>query len=329
MSERRHRAAPGTQAPAGSDQAAAPSSGRALGFAACALASAFWGCGFFFGKVALAEMNVGAMVFYRFAFAVLGLAPFLVSHRPHFSRREWGALALCSFFGVPLQFLIQFRGLSLTTVSHASLMVGTMPVILAVGATLFAHERLPALGWAALAVSTTGAALIALGGHHRPGAGGPSLAGDLLVVASMVIALVWILINQHLVRSHNPVVVTTWGTLLGWLMLFVCVPPIWGLPPVHGISLRAWAALAGSGLLCTAATTLLWNWGMTRVPASQAGVLLNMEPLMGSLLGVLVLHEQLGGAAYVGGGMILAAALGLTTRQSAAVSKATKVVPAA
>ena len=61
-----------------------PSNRRALGFAACTLASALWGCGFFFGKIALAEMNVGAMVFYRFAFAILGLAPLLFTHRAHF-----------------------------------------------------------------------------------------------------------------------------------------------------------------------------------------------------------------------------------------------------
>jgi len=84
--------------------------GHALGFAACALASVFWGCGFFFGKIALAEMNVGAMVFYRFAFAILGLAPMLFTHRPQLNRREWGWLLLGSFLGIPLQFLIQFRG---------------------------------------------------------------------------------------------------------------------------------------------------------------------------------------------------------------------------
>ena len=64
----------------------------------------------------------------------------------------------------------------------------------------------------------------------------------------------------------------------------------------------------------TATTTLLWNWGMTQVPASQAGILLNMEPLIGSLLGVLILHEQLGVLAYIGGAMILAAAITLTTQ---------------
>ncbi len=44
-------------------------------------------------------------------------------------------------------------------------MVGTMPVILAVGATLFAHERMDRTGWFALAVSTLGATLIAFSTH--------------------------------------------------------------------------------------------------------------------------------------------------------------------
>ncbi len=308
------------------DKAITPTSGRALGFAACALASCFWGCGFFFGKIALAEMNVGAMVFYRFAFAVLGLAPMLFTHRVDLNRREWRLLALGSLLGVPLQFLLQFYGLSITTVSHASLMVGTMPVFLAVGATLFAHERLHVLGWIALAVSTSGAALIALGGtHHAATANGPTLAGDLCVVVSLAIALFWILINKRLLATHSPIVVTAWGMLLGWLMLFAFVPPIWGLPPVHGVSLKAWAALAASGLLCTAATTLLWNWGMTRVPASQAGVLLNIEPLMGSLLGVFLLQEHLGPLAAIGGGMIILAAITLTTKASGPVPAAPEV----
>jgi drug/metabolite transporter (DMT)-like permease len=289
---------------------------RLVGFAACAAASMFWGCGFFFGKIALTEMNSGAMVLYRFLFACVGLLPFVVTHRPRLNAREWRILLLASFLGVPLQFLIQFHGLSLTTVSHASLMVWTMPVILAVGATYFAKERLHAVGWVSLTVSTTGAALIAFGGTYRAGGGGPSAAGDLLVVLSMGIALFWLLLNQRLVADHSPVVVTAYGTFAGTAMLVLWVPVQYGMPPVHGISLKVWLALAASGVLCTATTTLLWNWGMTRVPASQAGVLLNMEPLMGSLLGVLVLGDRLGPVAIVGGAMILVAAITLTTHST-------------
>jgi drug/metabolite transporter (DMT)-like permease len=291
---------------------------RALGFAACAVASCFWGCGFFFGKIALEEMNSSFMVLYRFLFAMPVLLPFLITHRPGLNRREWGWLVLASFLGVPLQFLIQFYALSITTVSHAALMVGTMPVILAVGAAVWAHERMDRVGWMALAGSTCGAALIALGGGGQA-KGGATLAGDLLVVVSMLIALFWILINKKLVESHSPVVVTTYGLGIGTLILLVWVPLRYGMPPVAGVSLKAWLALAGSGVLCTAATTLLWNWGMTQVPASQAGALLNMEPLIGSLLGVFVLGESLGPSAWVGGGLILASAVTLTTRSTTRV----------
>jgi drug/metabolite transporter (DMT)-like permease len=291
---------------------------RALGFAACAVASCFWGCGFFFGKIALAEMSFAHMVLYRFLFTIVALFPLLVTHRAGLNRREWGLLAVASFFGVPLQFLIQFYALSITTVSHAALMVGTMPVILAVGAAVFAHERMDRVGWMALVGSMCGAALIALsrGAHAK---GGATLEGDLLVVVSLLIALSWILINKELMERHSPVVVTAYGLGIGTLMLMVWVPVRYGMPPVAGVSVKAWLALAASGVLCTATTTLLWNWGMTQVPASQAGVLLNMEPLIGSLLGVLVLGERLGPSAWVGGGLILASAVTLTTRSKTRV----------
>jgi drug/metabolite transporter (DMT)-like permease len=291
---------------------------RALGFLACGLASCFWGCGFFFGKIALAEMSSAHMVLYRFLFAMPILLPLLVTHRPGLNPREWAWLALASFLGVPVQFLIQFYALSITTVSHAALMVGTMPVILAVGAAFFAHERMDWVGWAALAGSTCGAGLIALGGGEHS-AGGATLAGDLLVVVSLVIALFWLLINKELVGRHSHVVVTAYGLLIGTMMLVVWVPLRYGIPPMTGVSTKAWLALAASGVLCTAATTLLWNLGMTKVPASQAGVLLNMEPLMGSLLGVLALRERLGPSAWVGGGLILASAVTLTTRSKTRV----------
>jgi len=288
---------------------------RALGFGACALASSLWGCGFFFGKIALAEMGFAHMVLYRFLFAMVVLAPLLITHRPHLELRHWGVLLVSSFLGVPLQFLIQFRGLSLTTVSHASLMVGTMPVLLAVGATSFAREQMDGVGWMTLVASTCGAALIALGGKSQAGTGQSSLTGDSLVVLSLVVALFWVLLNKQLIEEHSPIMVTAYGLFLGTIMLSIWVPLKYGFPPVSGISLSVWIALAASGVLCTATTTLLWNWGMTQVPASEAGVLLNIEPLMGSLLGVLVLKETLGPSAWAGGGLIVAAAVTLTSRK--------------
>ncbi len=284
---------------------------RSLGFLACGSAGALWGTGFYFGKIALREMSVGHMVFYRFLFALVPAIPIAFRRAEPWSRRDWTILAVAAFFGIPLQFLIQFKGLSLTTLAHASLMIGTMPVVLAAAAALFLHERLDALGWCALAGSTLGACLIALAGKST---GGASLAGDALVVLSMVIALVWILGNKQLLTRHSALTVSVRSLVVGSGFLAVWIPLEYGRPPLHGVSAPAWGALAASGLLCTAATTLLWNWGMTQVPASQAAMFLNLEPVMGSLLGVWAFHERLGPAAWLGGAMIVASATLLTTR---------------
>ncbi|MBV8674499.1 MAG: DMT family transporter [Acidobacteriaceae bacterium] len=283
-----------------------------LGYGACALAGTLWGTGFYWGKIALTQLSVGHMVLYRFFFASLGLLPVL--RRPGLNRREWLLLLTASFLGIPVQYLLQFYGLSLTTVSHAALMVGTMPVILAIGATIFTHERLGPLGWIALAGSSCGVTLITLSGTRAQSAqGGPSLPGDLIVVVSLMLSLGWILLNRHLMQGHSPLVVTAYGVLSGTAMLVVWVLATSGPPPVHGISSRVWFALAASGLLCTASTMLLWNWGIHRVPASRAGVFLNIEPAMGSILGVALLGDRLGPGAWVGGAMIIAAAIILTS----------------
>ena len=134
-----------------------------------------------------------------------------------------------------------------------------------------------------------------------------------MIVASLMISLVWILMNQRLLRDHSPLVVTAYGLMTGGVMLAIWVFAVDGPPPVH-VSLQAWLSLAASGLLCTASTTLLWNWGLTRVPASRGGVFLNLEPMIGSLLGVFVLRERLGPAAWLGGAMILGAAITMTSR---------------
>jgi len=296
-----------------------------LGYGACAMAGCLWGTGFYFGRLALNEMSVEHMVLYRFLFACVGMLPVALLNRVRLTRGEWKMLLVSAAFGIPIQFLIQFHGLARTTVSHAALMVGSMPVLLGVAAALFAGERLDMVGWLALVGSTIGAALIVLGGHRGPAVRGePTLAGDLMVVLSLCTALAWILLSKKLMQSHSAVVVTSYSILSGTVMLaFWILGPLalnpWLAhkaqpPPFLQVSSTAWIALAISGIACTATTTLLWNWGIHHVPASRAGVFLNIEPALGSYLGVRLLGEHLGPHAWLGGALILTAAIILTTR---------------
>jgi drug/metabolite transporter (DMT)-like permease len=265
------------------------------------------------------------MVLYRFLFATLGMLPVALGNRVRLTAGEWRTLLAAAAFGIPIQFLLQFHGLERTTVSHASLMVGTMPVLLAAAATAFAGERLDGFGWLALIASSAGVALVALGGSHATtGRETPTLPGDLLVLASLVMALVWVLLSKKLMETVSPKVVSAYTILSGTAMLAAIELGSRALAPLtHSrsepfpfahVSGTAWAALAIGGLFCTAATTLLWNWGIHHVPASRAGVFLNIEPALGSILGVELLGERLGPYAWLGGALIIGSAVAMTVR---------------
>lgn len=275
---------------------------------ALALAGCFWGTGFFFGKIALEEMGVTENVALRFLVASILLLPVLARKwktptAPHFA---W--ILLAAITGVPLQFLLQFQGLARTTVSHASLLVGILPVLLALSAALFLGERLHGIEWSMLLLSALGAVLIAMSSSRIAGEnGGPTVSGDLMVLASLCLALVMILCTKRFIPRYGALFLTALMLVLGTAVLLVWAELTHSLRWHH--SPRAWLAVVAQGVFATAGAYALWNWALEHTSASRAGVFLNLEPVMGTLLGVGFLHESLGLAAILGGLLIIASAL--------------------
>jgi drug/metabolite transporter (DMT)-like permease len=272
-----------------------------------ALAGCLWGTGFLFGKIALREMTVAENVFFRFLFACPILVAILIGKRKPFASRDFLWLVAAAVVGVPVQFLMQFKGLQLTTVSHASLIVGTLPVFIACSSTLFLRERLSASEWVVLLLSPAGVLAIAFSAGRSSQPAGPTVLGDLLVLLSMCAAAGSILVTKHLMANYDSLHITVWMLTIGAVLLFLgleCFDPV----RFH-FSPTSWGAAAAQGLLATAGAYLAWNWGLERVAASRAGVFLNLEPLVGTMLGVSLLHERLGPTAILGGALIIGPAV--------------------
>lgn len=288
------------------------SGGALLATLSLAAAGSLWGTGFLFGKIAFTEMTVAENVAFRFLVGSICLAPVLFRRAKPFASRDLLLLAFAGLIGVPVQFLVQFKGLQLTTVSQASLMVGTLPMLLALSSALFLHERLKPHEWGVLSLSAIGAVLIALSASQAGHASSSTARGDLLVLVSMIAAVVMILTTKRLMSEYHPLQVTAAMIIMGTALLLVWVEAT--QPVRFHFSAKAWMAVVAQGVLATTMAYVLWNWGLARVPAARAGVFLNMEPLIGAILGVTFLHESLGALAILGGAMIIGSAVYFSTR---------------
>ncbi len=286
---------------------------RRRAFAALFAAGTLWGATFLVGKLVLRSVGPTWLIAERFALAVLVLLPFVpwralrrTLHARPADARLAGQVLLGAFLAGPVTFVLGFEGLARTTASGAALLVAVAPPLLAVGAALVDGERAGRAAWTAIAVSAVGVALLV--GSPGPGR---TLTGDALCAAGMVGAVAWTLVSRRIARRLGTVAAVVVQFACGVLMLVPLAlvregPP----PPMDGPTALGVVFL---GVVCTAVTFSLFTWGVQRVEAARAGVISNIEPVIGSVLGVAVLGEHLGPWAVAGGALLVAAAL-LATR---------------
>lgn len=270
---------------------------------ALAAAAALWGLSFIFGKIALRALPATHVVLGRFVIGSALLVPISRYWFPDVTvaREDRIRFVFAAVLMVPISFLLQFEGLDRTSAARASLIIGAAPPIMAVASVLVGTDRLSAGEWMAVAASVFGVFLMV----GRPDAPGDT-AGDLMVLGSIITLTVWSIVTKDLMDRYPPLYTTATcmaGGTLALLPIALTVPGI----PSFDLDAMTWIALGVLGAGCTALTYALWNWGLRHVGVARSGVFLNIEPVVGALLGVVILGDVLDGITVTGGLLILSA----------------------
>ena len=274
---------------------------RRRALVALTIAGLLWGSTVPLSKIALTWLPPGWLTAIRFAVAA---AVLLAVTRPR-GRAAWSPKVLAwGAAGYGGTVLLQNTGITRTSVSHAALLIGTAPVMVAIIAVMWHRSVVRPAAWAGFAVSLGGVGLIAAGGG-----GGANLAGDGMVLASVLLSAVFTVGQTRLLRGRDPIAVTAVQFLGAALVTAPFSALTESLPsaPAHAASLLAVVALIAGGTLVP---FTLFAFGQSRLPAEVAGAFLNIEPLVGAVAGVVVFGNpagpaQLGGGAAILGGIAL------------------------
>jgi drug/metabolite transporter (DMT)-like permease len=274
---------------------------RRLALLSLTIAGLFWGLGFPLGKLALREVGPAHMVLLRFLVASLASIPFAFrSSEARGLFRSPPVLWAGVFYGVA--FLIQFEGLAGVTVTLAALLVGAMPALVAVAAYL-TGETVTRTSWIGVAGATIGAALIA----GKPGGAGTA-AGISLSLLSLVVFLAWLLVSKRAPNTRSALAVPAVMLIVATATVIPLALALHGLPPIR-LRPVAWSGIVGQGLLSTFAATAAWQYGAARVDSASAGVFINIEPLVGAVVGITLFHDPVGIPVLVGGFAIVAGSI--------------------
>lgn len=287
-----------------------------LPFFAIFLAHLIWAVNFLVAKVTLTEIPPMSLGFLRFLLAGLLLLPFLLTHsKPQKIRAAdipnlFILGALMSTFHIALFYL----GITKTSVSSASTLTATIPVLSVTASWIFLKEKIYTVNLVGILLGLIG--VISIIGLPLLNFTNPSdwqtLLGNLLILLSVITWIAGSLFSKKLSATYSALTLTAVIFLVGTVTFIIpalneyATNPLW----VRQLSLIGILGLVYISFASSVSAYFLFEWGLSKLGVIKTSLFQYTEPVFAIVLAVLILGEQLRvslvvGAILVGVGVYL------------------------
>ncbi len=281
------------------------------GLTAGLTAAAIWGAMYVVSKVVMETIQPFTLITSRL---LLGIAVlyFVIIKRGgmKITRRSFWQVFWVGTIGYGISLGFQFVGTKLSTAANGSLVTSATPAFVLLFAAVVLGEKITPRRLAALGIATLG--VVAVIDPRTAQLESDLFWGNIsLVLAAITWALYSVLIRK--VTREVDVLTTSMVAFVGGLV--VSVPLSMLEISKFGVGQITPAILAGIlflGIISTALAMFLWNTAFAELPAGVASLTFFAQPVVGTILGVFFLGDQITplfitGGILIGAGIVIAA----------------------
>lgn len=233
------------------------------------------------------------LVWCRYVVAVVFLLLFcaIKGIKWHWDWHNGLLMILAGIIGDAISIVTQETGTWLSSAQAGSVITASTPTFMVIFAWLLLHERITRAKVVSLVLATMG--VIVIVGVHFTGT--HVLTGVLfLIIAALTWALMSV-INKMIAPTYDVLEITTVATMVAIICLTPFVVGNWQttLGHVDFSTFSVWGSLLYLGAISTATAFVMWNHGVQLLNAASSGLFFLFQPIVGTLLGWLLLGEQI------------------------------------
>jgi len=291
-----------------------------VGAVCLSLAASLWGGMYVVSKYVLDFIPPFTLVWLRYVIAFVFLYAILLAVRKKTGRsqtmakRDWLLLVWIGFIGYFVSISFQFIGTKLSNAHTGSLITAATPAFIVIFARFVLKEKITLRKIVSMLLATLGVVII-IGWDVNVG---DYFWGSLILVGA---AVTWALLSVYVkVASErmSSLTITTYAILFA--ILFTTPAMVWELQS-HDVFYKSALIIIGVlylGIVSTAGAFFLWNKGLELMDAGIGSLFFFFQPLVGTFLGWLLLHEQLSPHFFIGGAFIVAGVVIVTIQNKTA-----------
>ncbi|ALC52131.1 EamA/RhaT family transporter [Bacillus thuringiensis] len=282
-----------------------------LGAIYLSLAASIWGGMYVVSKYVLDFIPPLTLVWLRFIIAfvvlygILKLAEKKQKKKVTIRKKDWLLFAWIGFIGYFISITCQFIGTKLSDAHTGSLVTSATPAFMVIFAALILKEKLTARRLLSTIIATIGV-IIVIGWDIEIGS---YFIGTIILVGA---AITWALLSIYVKIASiqfSSLVITTYAIFFS--LFFITPFMIWELQATSIGTVNTYVILGVLylGIVSTAGAFFLWNKGLELLDASIGSLFFFFQPIVGSLLGWLLLNETLNSNFFIGGILIICSVL--------------------
>ncbi|PGN42760.1 EamA family transporter [Bacillus cereus] len=282
-----------------------------LGAICLSLAASIWGGMYVVSKYVLDFIPPLTLVWLRFIIAfvvlygILKLAEKKQKKKVNTRKKDWLLFAWIGFIGYFISITCQFIGTKLSDAHTGSLVTSATPAFMVIFAALILKEKLTARRLLSTIIATNGV-IIVIGWDIEIGS---YFIGTIILVGA---AITWALLSIYVKIASiqfSSLVITTYAIFFS--LFFITPFMIWELQTSSIGTVNTYVILGVLylGIVSTAGAFFLWNKGLELIDASIGSLFFFFQPIVGSLLGWLLLNETLNSNFFIGGILIICSVL--------------------
>jgi len=249
---------------------------------------------------------------YRMLFSALFLWVFVFPFvRKTDLKVNWKRIIAAGVF-LALHFALWISSLQTTSVASSLVLVTMNPIVVAVGSTVFLHEKPSKMLMMSTFISIIGCVLLLVGESTDNIS---SLQGNFLALGGAVAMSSYLLVGRRSQLDTSFVIyITLVYSVATIVLLFICM--ISGSELVR-IPVESWKLLVALAIVPQIIGHSSINWTLRHLHASYLALVILLEPLLGSFLAYIVLGEGVSKWTLIGGTLIVVSVLALFQRELA------------
>jgi drug/metabolite transporter (DMT)-like permease len=243
-------------------------------------------------RIALEDLHPWSVMWLRMMIALTCILPlYRTVSLSAYRKGDWKLLLPAVIFQPCLYFWLESAALGLTTSAQAGIISASVPLLVAVAAWMILKEPLSARVTAGLLLSVAGVAVLTLGGQATESAPSP-LLGNSMEFLAMVCAAANMILIRILGRRYDAWTLTVMQVVTGCLFFSPGIAYLMEVPAgTFDVQLVLILVFLGAGV--TLGAFSLYNWAITRMPASTASAHINLIPVVAVGCGFAFLGETM------------------------------------